>query len=349
MYGTLTGNVSRSGNTVTLSSMTLSITPRYSSSGTSNWSFTVHNSTFSGRINHPPTSISIPNTSFGVSTTQTSASVGWSSSDGYSGSFSVSFPSGATSPTGLTVSVVGKGPDYVTMATSINSYGTPSSANDRYISAIIWSKDLAQYGGNPHMETKAYRSTSATLTVNNSSEVVWGKVNILPNTLYSYGAFATNTSIGARVYHQAGVVTTPNAPTCTVSEVTPTSATINYSYASDGGASKQDLIYYEVGQPHDAQKVGEKTGGASGSGSFVIEDLEPNTRYLFSVRWRDTTGAESPAATVEVTTSTEPSKLYGSVNGFSKRINKLYGSVNGETKEIVKLYGSVDGQTKRVF
>jgi len=42
-------------------------------------------------------------------------------------------------------------------------------------------------------------------------------------------------------------------------------------------------------------------------------------------------------------------KLYGSVNGQTKKVTKLYGSVNGQTKQITKLYGSVNGQTKRIF
>lgn len=42
-------------------------------------------------------------------------------------------------------------------------------------------------------------------------------------------------------------------------------------------------------------------------------------------------------------------KLYGSVNGQSKRIKKLYGSVNGQSKEISKLYGSVNGVSKLIY
>ena len=99
--GTLNGNVARSGNTVTLSGMTLTITATASAWGYDTFTFTVNGTATSATIGNTSggqwstTSMGLNNTSFGVSASQTSANVGWRSSDGDSGSFNITFPSGA--------------------------------------------------------------------------------------------------------------------------------------------------------------------------------------------------------------------------------------------------------------
>ena len=42
-------------------------------------------------------------------------------------------------------------------------------------------------------------------------------------------------------------------------------------------------------------------------------------------------------------------KIYGSVNGVSKKPHTLYGSVNGQARKIKKLYASVNGRSKLIF
>ena len=74
MYGTLTGDVTRSGNTVTLSNMSLAITSRYTSYGTSSDSLTVNGTPTSFTVNFGSGSTSagsyaINSTSFSVAFT----------------------------------------------------------------------------------------------------------------------------------------------------------------------------------------------------------------------------------------------------------------------------------------
>lgn len=94
--GTLTGNVSRSGNTVTLSGMSLALTWANSSWGSDTLKFTVNGTQTSRSVNAKVASYAVNSTSFTVGASDTSKSVSWSSSDGRSGSFTVTFPAGFT-------------------------------------------------------------------------------------------------------------------------------------------------------------------------------------------------------------------------------------------------------------
>ncbi len=130
MYGTLNGTVTRSGNTVTLSSMTLKITTRYASTGSGTIWFEVNGTRTSMYINAGSSGTTnlgthnLNNTSFGVTTTQTSKDVSWLSSDSKSGTFPVTFPSGATVPNTPTNSLVGYGAGSITVSYGTTSFGT---------------------------------------------------------------------------------------------------------------------------------------------------------------------------------------------------------------------------------
>lgn len=134
IYGTLTGNVSRSGNTVTLSGMSLAMTTRYTSTGSGSYWFEVNGTRTSYTCTASGTSLgshSLNNTSFSVSTTQTSASVSWKSADGNTGSFTVTFPSGATVPNTPTNSLVGYGAGSITVSYGTDSFGTAGAGTVR--------------------------------------------------------------------------------------------------------------------------------------------------------------------------------------------------------------------------
>ena len=273
MYGTLTGNVSRSGNTVTLSSMTLSITPRYSSSGTSNWSFTVHNSTFSGRINHPPTSISIPNTSFGVSTTQTSASVGWSSSDGYSGSFSVSFPSGATAPTGLGVNTIRTTENKVTGNVYISGWGQGAAgAGSRYRELQV---GTANNTNNQYFQPQSGSSLSGNITVSSSSSKR-GTITLSPNTRYYIGLYASNgnANTGSK-FPNVSAYTLATGTVALQGKTTPTGATFNVTATSGAQTPTIQLQYKKRSEStwHDGSSY------SGTSGTISLSGLRPYMEY----------------------------------------------------------------------
>lgn len=135
IYATLTGDVTRnSNNTVTLSNMRLALTTRYSSSGSGQLWFEVNGTRTTFTASASGTSLgthALNNTTFNVSTTQTSASVSWKSSDGNTGSFNVTFPSGATVPNTPTNSLVSFGAGTITMSYGTDSFGTAGSGTVR--------------------------------------------------------------------------------------------------------------------------------------------------------------------------------------------------------------------------
>lgn len=185
IYGTLTGNVSRSGNTVTLSGMNLSLTTRYTSTGSGQLWFEVNGTRTTFTASASGTSLGshgLNNTSFSVSTSQTSASVSWKSSDGNTGSFTVTFPSGATVPNTPTISLEGFGAGTVTISYGTTSFGTAGSGtvylyqatNSSFTDEVqVASKTTTgqssvTIGNLSHRETYYYRSR-ANSTVGNSS------------------------------------------------------------------------------------------------------------------------------------------------------------------------------------
>ena len=190
MYGTLTGDVSRSGNTVTLSNMRLAITSLYASWGTSNDSFTVNgtNTGFTVNFGSGSTnagSYALNNTSFSVGVSDTSANVGWTYYGGGQqtgqGSFTVTFPSGASAPTGLSVSIAEVYPTGAKFNVSLSSYGNPSSASGRYIEAAILNQNT--YGATYKYAISSNTASSA-IPVNNSS--AGGTLVVQPNKQYYY-------------------------------------------------------------------------------------------------------------------------------------------------------------------
>ena len=223
MYGTLTGNVSRSGNKVTLSEMSLAITSRYTSTGSAPWSFTVNGTTTSTTLSHPPTTMGLNNTSFDVSVNQTSATVSWSAPEGYSGSFSVSFPSAVEAPN--TPSVVGQNTDAFsnTISYATSSFGNPSSGTI-YLYASTDNTNWTQI---------------ASKTTTGSSSFLHS--GLLPNFTYYYRSKATN-AYAESAYSQT--ITVKTKPAVYVS-VDGASKAAQKGYASLNGVSKEILKIYD--------------------------------------------------------------------------------------------------------
>ena len=341
----LAGNISRSGNTVTLSGMVLALTSTVTSTGSSDFSFTVNGTSTSFRIYASGTdlgSYSLNNTSFTATSSQTSATISWSSSDGYSGTFNITFPAGGTAPSTPTVNVVEAYPDGAKLHVSISSYGTPTSEDNRYIEGDIFGTSSF---GPPYKVKGVLRETSADIVVDNSCVGLPADFTILANKQYYFGGYASNTVLTSQTVTGTFVTTAPKA-TITVDTIDETSASFDYSVLADGGHYDK-TIEYSIDNGATWHNAATISGASAATGSFTISGLIPGTTY--TLLSRVTTDAGSTNNDSLSFTTILVAKLYGSVNGQSKRVTKLYGSVNGQTKEITKLYGSVNGVTKRIY
>lgn len=326
--GTLTGNVSRSGNTVTLSGMTLSLSwPAWASGSSSGMWFALDGSQkWSGTMGANTGSISLSNHSFSVSASATSKSVSWSSSDTYSGSFTVTFPSGQVAPATPTCTASSNSTSLVNVSWGTSNLGTPAGT-------------VSLYTGTTNDPTEFLYSKSTTGTG------VFGHDQRVANTTYYYKATATN-SVGTVSSAVASATTYPAGLTSlTVSSLKSDEATLTAVFASSGN-SLTTGVQARINQSGTWDDLG-LTDVQGTTQNITLGPFLPETSYTVELRVYTTAGTSS-VSTVTFTTPPE-SKFYGSVDGQAKRITKLYGSVGGQTKKITKLYGSVNGQAKIIY
>lgn len=233
MYGTLTGTVSRNGNTVTLSGMSLHITSTYSSYGSSSEAMVVGGTTsyFTVSFGSGSTdagSYSLSDTSFSVQPADTSATVNWTYLGGTtdptgSGSFTVTFPAGVVAPTTPTISATAVNTTTASVTYGTISFGTPSTGT------------VTLYGGttaNPTTVLDTYSSTG---------DHTFTHTGLTPGTTYYYRAKASNGQADSG-YSTELSVTIPTH--ILYGSVNGASEKIEKLYGSVNGASKEILKLY---------------------------------------------------------------------------------------------------------
>ena len=291
IYGTLTGNVSRSGNTVTLSGMKIALTTRYSSTGSDNLWFEVNGTRTSYKVSASGTSLgthTLNNTSFSVSTTQTSANVGWKSSDNYTGSFNVTFPSGASAPTGLAASNVVATKNSFSATVSITGWGN-GATDARYREFQVWTYNASSFVEPRRYQAATGTALSSTITCNNSSS---GSLTITPNTRYTLGVYANNGNASTGSQRVGDYVTLPDELTDkAVSNIQTKSITITAKTKADGNFYAKEIQY-------SLNNSTWTTGATISSGSvsnvsFNITGLTPGTNYTIYLRVKTTAGTTS--------------------------------------------------------
>lgn len=273
----------------------------------------------------------------------------WSTSDNVSsyfsgsGSASITLPTAATAPTGLAVTLDDFGVDWAKMTVSISSWGTPSSASGRWLEAGVAGQNAWQSPSLRSAIVSNPSGLSTTITVNNSSSR-YTTLDITGNTKYYYGGYASNTEATASTI-TGTFITLPPAPTITVSDITDTAATLNWSTPADGNAYSKAIIISGTGISATIATV--STGSAS-SGTYRLTGLKASTDYTITYS-AQTTAGNSSAGLVSFSTTTSPASFYGSASGKAVKIHSFYGSVNGKTSGVRKLYASVGGKTKLIF
>ena len=336
----VSGNISRNGTTVTLTSISCYL---YAANGghwyaasPRTWGLRAPGGeAVSTSVPYSPSAgsrtFSLPNLSFYLASSSTSCTMYVTGPDG-SFAFTLSgIPQGAVAPSGLNVSISSVADTGATMKVTLNSYGTPSSNANRYIEASIMGQST--YGGKYRYATKK-AVTSATITVNNNSATNNSNpFTIVPNTKYWYGAYATNTSLSTSLVKGTFITLPAYISNVVVNDVGGGNVTVSIIHASEGTAT---TAYTEYSY--------NQTDWTTVNDTFNITVHKETTIYI---RRRNIVGT-TPVRTVSIVPATTV-KLYGSVNNKAKEIRKLYGSVNGKAVRIRKLYGSVNGRSKLIF
>lgn len=339
MYGTLTGDVTRNGDTVTLSNMSLAITSRYSSYGTSSDSLTVNGTSTSFTVNFGSGSTSagsyaINSTSFSVAASDTSHTVSWSySGNGEqtgSGTFVVTFPAGYTAPDTPTISGSNTSATSNTITYGTTSFGNPSTGT------------VTLYGGTTANPTTVLDTYSAT------GDHTFTHTGLAPATTYYYRAKANNGQLDSSYSTEISVMT-DNAYKL---------------YGSNNGEAKKIIKLYG---PLEAYMITpDGTVVTAIDGIKLCAGIKSNTQaesyYKQLVSFKFTYGtaivrlAGYDSNNVEKisfgTTENILKNNYGITfaTGLSTGVNVTIPASYGHvSKEIEKLYGSVGGVAKRIY
>ena len=255
-------------------------------------------------------------------------------------STSVTVTEAVTAPTGLTASNLVKGTRSFTATISITGWGGAGDANSRYRELQVWTVPF---------ETQPRRwaiqkgnSLSGNITADNSSN---GTLNLMPNTSYALGAYATNGQISTGNVFWRDATTLPEAATIELVDSDGEGSTFSFTTKLDGGKYDKQIRYSLDGGTTwiTAATV---SGGVVQTGTFTITGLIAGQTYTLKNRTELANGTYSTGTDVVFTAGSV--NRYGSVDGTTRKIVKRYGSVNGQTVSIVKRYGSVNGVTKAI-
>lgn len=336
----VSGNISRNGTTVTLTSISCYL---YAANGgywyaadPRTWGLRAPGGeAVSTSVPYTPSAVSrtfsLPNLSFYLDALATSCTMYVTGPDGSFAFTLGGIPQGAVAPSGLSVSISSIADTGASFSVSLSSYGTPSSADGRYIEAAIMGQST--YGGKYRYDI-AKNKASSTITVNNSSKTNSSNpLTIVPNTQYWYGAYATNTVLSTSTVKGTFITLPAYISDVAVNDVGNGEVVVSVVHASEGTAA---TAYTEYSYNQADWTTVQDT--------FSLEVYSATTIYI---RRRNSTGT-TPVRTVSIVPATTV-KLYGSVNNQAKEIRKLYGSINGKAVRIRKLYGSVNGRSKLIF
>ena len=336
----VSGNISRNGTTVTLTSISCYL---YAANG-GHW-YAAQPRTWGLRapggeavstsVPYSPSAgsrtFSLPNLSFYLDILATSCTMYVTGPDGSFAFTLGGIPQGAVAPSGLSVSISSIADTGASFSVSLSSYGTPSSADGRYIEASIMGQST--YGGKYRYDI-AKNKTSSTITVNNSSKTNSSNpLTIVPNTQYWYGAYATNTSLSISKVQGTFVTRPAYITSITAHDVGQGEVYFTVNHAAEGSAN---TVVTELSYDQQTWQTV--------SDEFNLSLSEQTTLYVR----RSNNSGSTPVFSISVTPSTRV-KLYGSVNNQAQEIKKLYGSVNSQSVRIRKLYASVNGRSKLIF
>ena len=295
-YAYLSGDVSRSGNTVTLSNLRLYFTTQYSASaqgykntiyvrdgatGSTNLSSTAVTWTFNGKTSN---TVSLNNASVTVGVSDTSHTFHLRESDDtVDCSFSASFPSGVVVPTTPTISASTSGATSNSITWGTTNVGTPTGT-------------VYLYG-----DTNSNPTTQLT-TKTTTGNTTYSHTGLTANTKYYYKASASNTG-GTVTSSVVNATTYPGAvSSVTVDSVTQTTAVLKVTCASSGSALTTTLQQSSDGSTWTSTG---KTNVQGTTQTITLTGLNENTQYTRYYRVNTTAGSGT-SKSVTFTTGTYP-------------------------------------------
>lgn len=343
------GSFARSGNTITLSNMTLQI---YLISGTSGWGTATDSVTVTGgsaqTVNWgfsgtESNIVSLNNTSFSVGSTATSATINCAIAGENTGSTTIRFDASGSAPTGLTATNITPLVDGFSADVSITGWGGLGNANSRFKSFCVRTYDASSLIS-PRICCSEYGDDLSTkiTTTNASATLIEGVMEVIGNTRYTLSCVASNGTYSTSHVRIGDYATLAYKPSVRISWSSSNAITFEYELQADGGFYDK-TVEYSLDGGATWTTITTVTGGSATSGSFAvpIEDLQRTSKMLVS--------ATTTAGRSYITHYLGNVKLYGSVNGQTTTVTKLYGPVGGQARSIVKLYGSVNGKAKRIY
>jgi len=331
MYGTLSGNVSRSGNTVTLSSLSCTFKATSAYGSDNNFWSAIYNGdsqlvrSYGLSMSSGSGSKSYSNCSFTVGASDTAHSLKFKTSDGYTVNFTVYFPAGTSTPSTPTCSPSANSATLVNIGWGCSNLGNPAGS-------------VSLYNGTTNDPTNLLQTKTVV------GSWTFGNDQRTPNTEYFYKSVATN-SIGTKSSNVVSAITYPAGLTSlTVDSVTSDSVTVTAVYAASGNALTTNATC-RINGSGTWDNIDTDMQGTTQT--YTLGPFLPETTNTVEIRVETTAGTSS-AASVTFTTP-PPVKFYGSVNDQSELVKKMYGPVNGEAKVIKKLYGSVNGEATLLY
>ena len=335
------GNWSKSGNTITLSNMKLWMTFTYASGGYGVSDTVTVTGGSAQTVNYPDWSnaystsqVSLNNTSFSVSSSSTSSTISCSIVDEYTGSTTISYDPSYVAPTTPTISISSSDASSVTVVYGTTSFGNPPTGT------------VTLYGGASASPTTALDTTTTT------GDRSFTHTGLTSGTTYYYRARANNGQLNSNYSTEIAITLNEHnlygsvngetkkveklyGPAEKLDSLSSTKVGLGDGYISSFASSTFLNVFLSRYPSFLWKDYGElqRVTVVRGIGTRFNIEITTTTSTLTIPELRNT-----DLASWGITTS---NYAYEYVN--------LTPSYTLAAKEIVKLYGSVNGQTKRIF
>lgn len=275
---------------------------------------------------------------------------------------SINIPAQGSTPSSLNLSIVDATWNSVTMETVVGDWGTGSNKQRAaYLLEVPYVAGADKYHADSSdtttdpveivvsAATSQFEFSTVPFTVYGCTEYytgLWASTSVGVTRLQGPTFYTAPYKLNGLTYaggqlEQGGTVSANLTAVTNLVHNNPSSHIgFEYRVSSDGGSTFGTWVISDV------------TVAVGGNVTLPVTGLTQSTAYVVEVRQFCTEATSghfySETSTVSFTADVF-SRLYGSVNGLTKRVTTLYGSVSGNTKKIKKLYGSVNGQTKLIF